>query len=203
MQPPEDETIALFPLHAVLFPGGLLPLQIFEARYVDLVRDCLRMNQGFGVVPIKEGREAGVGAIPFLVGTYAEIADWSQGSNGLLNILARGTRRFRIQSHSVAPNQLMTAQVEWSSAPKVLADSERYVELRALLNRLLQHKHAIEQASSLGRLSNAEIAYRIAEVLPITSTQKVDLLSHDDDLTLLTAMETFLSQLLSPRSNKH
>lgn len=201
--PDSAATIALFPLQTVLFPGCLLPLQIFEARYIDLVRDCLRTNQGFGVVPIKEGREAGGPAIPFLMGTYAEIADWSQGTNGLLNILTRGTRRFRIRAHDVASNHLLMASVEWRDSPGVTATPDEYAELRALLHKLLEHNHAIDQANELARLSNTEFVYRVAEMLPFTLAQKVELLSLEDDRALLTCMEIFLSQLRIRHASTH
>ncbi len=194
-EPDSAPTIALFPLQTVLFPGGRLPLQIFEARYIDLVRDCLRAKHGFGLVPIKEGREAGGTAVPLLLGTYVEIIDWSQGSNGLLNILTQGQRRFRFQAYSVAPNNLMTATIEWRAPPKALASDEQFLELKALLHKLLEHHHAIDEANPLSALSNADIVYRIAEYLPLNTTQKVALLTLDDDLALLSSIESLISQL--------
>jgi uncharacterized protein len=193
--PDAATTIALFPLQTVLFPGGRLPLQIFEARYIDLIRDCLRAKQGFGVVPIKEGREAGGIAVPFLVGTYVEIIDWSQGSNGLLNILTYGQRRFCFEAYRVASNNLMTATIEWLPPPKALASDGQFLELRALLHKLLEHHHAIDEANPRSALSNADVVYRIAEYLPLHTTQKVALLTLDDDLALLSSIESLISQL--------
>ena len=86
--------IPLFPLGTVLFPGGPLPLRIFETRYIDLVRRCLRDGSGFGVVLIREGVEAGGPAPTFDVGTYARIADSSQRPDALLGIRAAGDRRW-------------------------------------------------------------------------------------------------------------
>ncbi len=88
--------IPLFPLGTVLFPGGPLPLRIFETRYVDLVSRCLRDGSGFGAVLIREGMEAGGPALTYDVGTYARIVDFSQQPDGLLGIRATGERRFRI-----------------------------------------------------------------------------------------------------------
>lgn len=188
-------SIALFPLHTVLFPGGRLPLQIFEARYLDLVRDCLRNKRGFGVVPIKEGREAGGAAVPFLLGTYVEIIDWSQGSNGLLNIVTLGKHRFHFETYGVGQNKLMSAPIEWREPPATLATDEQYLELRVLLNKLLEHRQSIDGENAPAPLSNTDIAYRIAEYLPLSAIQKVSLLALDDDLALLSSIDTFISQL--------
>ena len=80
------QTIPLFPLNLVLYPGAQLPLQIFEPRYTDLVGECLKNDSGFGVCCIKEGSEVGEHASCHDVGTYAKIIDWSQLENGLLGI---------------------------------------------------------------------------------------------------------------------
>ena len=91
------QEIPLFPLSTVLFPGGPLPLRIFEARYIDLVRRCMREESGFGVVLLTDGPEAGDGPTATSdVGTYARIVDFSQQPDGLLGIQAAGERRFRI-----------------------------------------------------------------------------------------------------------
>ena len=78
--------LPLFPLANVLFPGGHLPLRIFEPRYIDLVRECARTGRGFGVCLILEGREAGQPAIPAAVGTLATITDFHTREDGLLGI---------------------------------------------------------------------------------------------------------------------
>jgi hypothetical protein len=85
-----SEEIPLFPLSTILFPGGPLVLRIFEARYLDLVKRCMRDGTGFGVVQIREGQEAGGPALTFDVGTYARIVDFSQQPDGLLGIRALG-----------------------------------------------------------------------------------------------------------------
>jgi len=109
----EPAEIPLFPLGTVLFPGGPLPLRIFETRYIDLVRRCLRDGSGFGVVQIREGVEAGGSASTFDVGTYARIVDFSQQPDGLLGIRAVGERRFRIRERRRARDGLNLADVEW------------------------------------------------------------------------------------------
>ncbi len=93
----ERQRIALFPLHTVLFPGGPLPLRIFETRYTDMVRRCTREQQPFGVVLIQEGEEAGPVATTATVGCSARIADFYTLQDGLLGIACVGERKFRVQ----------------------------------------------------------------------------------------------------------
>src|ERR1700741_533771 len=88
--------LPLFPLNAVLFPQGVLPLKVFEARYTDMVRDCMKAEMPFGVVLIKAGAEVGAVAEPELIGTLAHIKDWDMESLGVLLLRAEGGARFRI-----------------------------------------------------------------------------------------------------------
>src|SRR3954462_12375771 len=80
----------LFPLNTVLFPGGPLPLRIFEARYVDMVRKCMREGAPFGVILIRAGQEAGEVASVANIGTSARVIDFDQMPDGLLGIVCTG-----------------------------------------------------------------------------------------------------------------
>ncbi|MEN9728469.1 MAG: hypothetical protein RL434_2835 [Pseudomonadota bacterium] len=188
--------IALFPLHTVLFPGGTLPLQIFEPRYLELVRDCTRSGESFGVVPIQEGREAGGPATPYPVGTAASIIDWSQGHNGLLNILVRGGERFDLESTQQGAQGLLYGEIRWRPGVTRLAPDSEFTELRALLQNMLEHAGATSDHDALSSLSNAEVVWRIAEHLPLPVADKMGLLTARDDLALLEGITTHLAGIL-------
>ena len=94
MTPPPD-TLPLFPLKTVLFPGGVLPLRVFEPRYMDMITRCMREDAGFGVCLIAAGEEVGETAVPHPVGTEARIEQWDMAQAGVLNLVTRGIRRFR------------------------------------------------------------------------------------------------------------
>ena len=96
----------------MLFPDGPLPLRIFETRYVDMVRRCMREEQRFGVALIREGNEVGP-AETFEVGTLAKIVDFHQLSDGFLGLSCLGEQRFRIHSRSRQADGLNLAQVEY------------------------------------------------------------------------------------------
>lgn len=175
------ETLPLFPLHAVLLPGAGLDLRVFERRYLDLVRDCGRSGQGFGVCLILEGNEAGQPATPVAYGTEARIEDFNTGRDGLLALRVRGGRRFHVVQTRVRDNGLVVGQVQWCPPD---SDDELRAE-HGLLSTLLQS--LLEQAGAdLTRITPAQmdnaawIGWRLAELLPLSPQQRVALLQEDD-----------------------
>jgi len=108
----EKIKIPLFPLDAVLFPGGALPLRIFEPRYLDMISDCMKSESGIGVVLIKDGHEAGAAAKVHEFGTISYISYWHKRNDGMLGITLKGEQRFRVLSTEIKANQLTLAEVE-------------------------------------------------------------------------------------------
>jgi uncharacterized protein len=176
----------LFPLNTVLFPDGLLPLRIFETRYVDMVRDCMRSGGGgFVVVSILEGTETSTEARFSEVGTRAEIIDWDQRPDGLLGILACGRERVRVRSHQQRSDGLIVAQVqpieEWPPLDLPL----EYASLAGLLERLLDQL-GTPWAHLERKLGDASwVVGRLAELLPLNLEIKQALLEEDDPLRRL------------------
>jgi Lon protease-like protein len=177
--------IPLFPLGTVLFPAGPLPLRIFETRYIDLVRRCLRDESGFGVVLIREGAEAGGPAATFDVGTYARIVDFSQQPDGLLGIRAEGERRFRIVERRRARDGLNLADVEWLAEEARQPLPGEFAELAPALDAILTQ--AGDPYASLERhLDDAAwISGRLAEILPVPAGHKQHCLELDDPVERL------------------
>ena len=113
----DAEQIALFPLHSVLLPGGLLPLRIFEPRYVDLVGRCMRQGEVFGVVLLQAGNDTDSEVSTVEVGTSARIVDFQPMQGGLLGVLCRGEQRFRIRTRTRQADGLNRAVVSWLPEP--------------------------------------------------------------------------------------
>jgi Lon protease-like protein len=158
-----------------------LDLRVFERRYLDLVRECGRSGQGFGVCLILEGNEAGQPATPVAYGTEARIEDFNTGRDGLLALRVRGGRRFHVVQTRVRDNGLVVGQVQWCSEDP---DDELRPE-HGLLATLLQS--LLEQAGAdLTRISPAQIynaswvGWRLAELLPLSPQQRVALLQEAD-----------------------
>ena len=111
------EELPLFPLRAVLFPGGLLSLKVFEARYLDLMSRCLREGSPFGVVALRRGGEVdlrdGAGVALEDGGVAAELIDVDMPQAGILQVRCRGTRRFALRSSRREADGLWQGEVEW------------------------------------------------------------------------------------------
>jgi hypothetical protein len=188
---PLPASIALFPLNIVLFPGGPLPLRIFETRYVDMVRACMRADQRFGVALIKEGLEVGP-AETFDVGTMARIVDFHQLSDGFLGLSCVGEQRFRIVNRSRQVDGLNLADVEWLMKEPDLALPERHAGLAALLRTVLPQLGEAYTGMEMHLGDAAWVGHRLAEILPIAAAEKQFCLELQDPVERL--------DLLSPRA---
>ena len=172
--------LPLFPLRTVLFPGGLLPLRVFETRYLDMVSRCLREDSEFGVLLIFGGQESGAVTELAAVGTSARIVDFSRLPDGLLGLMCRGSRRFRLQGHHVQPDGLLVGAVEWlaENGPSALLPEHR--PQAQVLRQALQElgdtaRHLEEDFDDAGWVAN-----RLAEFLPLEHTAQQSLLELAD-----------------------
>lgn len=173
------ENLPLFPLNTVLFPGGRLPLRIFEQRYMEMAKACLREDSPFGVCLIREGAEVGAPATPVEVGCLARIAAWDMPQLGMLHIAARGERRFRILERRVQADGLARAAVE------TLADDvdgpvpENLAACVRLLERVIEQQPALFEAPH--RLDSCSwVSARLTELLPLPLAAKQELLELAD-----------------------
>jgi uncharacterized protein len=182
------ESIALFPLNVVLFPEGRLPLRIFETRYIDMVRSCMRGNFNFGVVLIREGNEVGP-ADTFDVGTTAKIVDFHQLSDGFLGLSCVGEQRFRILRRSRQTDGLNLAEVDWLTAEPVVPVPPRHAHLAELLKTVLPQLGEVYTGIPMRLDDAAWVGHRLAEILPIPTTEKQLSLEMDDPLERLDLLE--------------
>jgi uncharacterized protein len=163
----------------VLFPGGRLPLRIFEQRYMEMAKACLKDGAPFGVCSIREGQEVGAPATPREVGTLAKIAEWDMPQLGLLHVTARGERRFRILERRVQRDGLARASIELLGEEIDAAVPDSLSRCTRLLERVIeQHPELIEQPHRLD--SCAWVGARLAELLPLPLDAKQALLELDD-----------------------
>ena len=165
----EQTTIPLFPLGTVLFPDGVLPLRIFEPRYLSMVGQCMRQGNGFGVVLITSGGEAGKAAEFNRIGTLARIEDFDQLEDGRLGITCRGGERFRVAHHGVGEDQLITASVELLEEEADPVLPETYDKLKGFLRGLYQREDLKAWADTVHPdwENSGWLACRLIEVLPL------------------------------------
>jgi uncharacterized protein len=177
--------LPLFPLNTVLFPGGPLSLRIFERRYLDLVRRCLKEQATFGVVLILEGAEAGPVSAIATTGTTARLVDFEALPDGLLGVVCVGERRFRALRHWSEDDGLNVAEIEYlaEALPCPLPGALGHLGelLRELLPRIgTDYTHVEARYEDAGWVSN-----RWAEILPLAASEKLGLLELDDPLARL------------------
>lgn len=189
-------TLPLFPLNTVLFPGCVLDLQIFEARYLDMISRCMKQGQGFGVVCIVDGAEVGEAAGQFsALGCEALIRDFQQRPNGLLGIRVEGARRFRVQRAQVLPDQLTVAEVEWLDEQPEQPLAAEHADLLALLGALNAHPLVASLGMTAEPTGQEALANQLAYLLPLEAEQKLQLLDTADVQLRLALLQQLLEQL--------
>lgn len=160
----------LFPLRTTLFPGGVLPLQIFETRYLDMISWCLKNDSGFGVVTIHEGNEAGNQPTSIHpVGTLARIVDFDPLDNGLLGVTCLGVQRLRVIGHRIQPDNLLIGQVIWLPDDPALPPLPSHEPLVRVLRELLEQDKLLPNTRFLAPdwRDAAWIGNRLTELLPL------------------------------------
>jgi Lon protease-like protein len=190
----ESNVIPLFPLHTVLFPGGPLPLRIFETRYTDMVSRCMREQSPFGVLLIQEGEETGNVSTTVSVGCTARIADFNTLPDGLLGIACVGGRKFRVQRVWRAADGLNLGEVVWlPDEPSLVVPAEfaRLTDVvRRALGELEEHYEFVDR-----KFEDASwVGSRLAELLPIHPNDKQSLLEIDDPIRRLEALASAVTE---------
>lgn len=189
--------IPIFPLHTVLFPGGPLPLRIFEARYTDMISQCLKSNIGFGVCLITEGKEVGGIASTHEVGTLASIQDWHMRKDGLLGIVVKGEKRFRVIKQNIEENKLMFAEVEYfeEDATKNNFIPREYDGLVDMLEERMSQVGSRYASMKNNYIDASWVGFRLAELLPLRSSQKQYFLQLNDPIQRLERLGDVLQHI--------
>jgi Lon protease-like protein len=190
--------VPLFPLQAVLFPGGLLSLKVFEARYLDLISTCLRENTPFGVVALRQGGEVRKPGEPVALeetGVMAELIDVDSAQPGILQVRCRGTHRFGVNRMRQQADGLWLAQIE------MLDDDEASLPVDAMIETVRGLANAIATLKQQGSepflkpflFDNAGwVANRWCEILPISLAAKQKLMELPDAAVRLQLVDEFL-----------
>ena len=192
--------LPLFPLNTVLFPRGPLPLRIFETRYVDMVKRCMRESSCFGVVLVQGGSE--VGQVPGFadIGTTARIVDFNLLPDGLLGISCRGERRFRVLRRWREADGLNMGAVEWidDAAIPSLSVPPEYRHLADLLRRVLPELGDV-YADIEPRYDDADwVGARLIEILPLALGDKQSCLELTDPLDRLALIAPLIRRVEDP-----
>jgi hypothetical protein len=188
------ETLPIFPLNTVLFPDALLPLRIFEVRYMDMARACLRESTPFGVCLIREGQEVGAPAVPENIGCVARLEQPDMEELGILKVVAHGTERFRIVSSEVDKHGLIVAEVERVEAEADAIEAPGLAECAEFLRKLIAGIGAERFAEPYLYDNATWVGFRLAEILPLRNDVKQKLLEVTDATLRLAVLHRFLRQ---------
>ncbi len=202
---PIESWLPLFPLNTVLFPQGVLPLKVFEARYTDMIRDCMKREAPFGVVLIKSGSEVGAAAEPEAIGTLAYIRHWDMENLGVLLLRTEGGARFRIVQTRVLGDNRLEAQVEMLPPDDTPPVSDIHVSCARTLKIVMDEINAkgkAEQGENFdspfaqpARLDDAGwVANRWCEILPIPLKARQKLMELEDAQSRLSVVHQYLQQ---------
>jgi len=190
--------VPLFPLKTVLFPGGLLPLKVFEQRYIDMTKACLAHNSPFGVCLITQGDEVGASrdALPQFcaIGTLARISDWDMPQLGILHIATMGESRFHVQNHSVEESGLVVGDVAPISPEPRLPLAEVFTPLAKLLELIAGRIGPQNFPAAHDYGDSSWVGYRLSELLPLPLHIKQSMLEINDAEVRLKVLQQFLTQ---------
>ncbi|MEZ5547610.1 MAG: LON peptidase substrate-binding domain-containing protein [Pseudomonadales bacterium] len=187
-------SLPLFPLHTVLFPGCRIPLQIFEQRYLEMVKSCLKQEQGFVIVLINEGKEVGSVANLFSVGAEAKIVDWHQLDNGLLGITVEGVSRVMIRSARTQSNGLLLGEVERLKETPVF-EHKQLDSLLELLTTLRQHPAVQQLGLSVDESELNSLFWCLSGLMPFSDREKQYLLELNEPPMRIGAFNKLLKSL--------
>lgn len=204
-----DETteVPLFPLRTVLFPYGTLPLRIFETRYLDMVRRCMREGLPFGIVLIRQGVEARAQREDlqpdiFNVGTAALIADFNPLSDGMLGIVCRGTRKFRVIDTREQPDHLLLGRIAWLPDEPAGSLGPEHGSLIEILRELVVHPMIQKLGLDVDFEDARSVSWRLSELLPIEPEIKQSLLQLPSPRERLTELNRLVSKLRGESGGK-
>jgi Lon protease-like protein len=183
-----DKRSALFPLNSVLFPGCTLSLQIFEQRYMRLIKTCMQDSHGFVVILISVGKEVGDTPETYSIGTYVDIIDWEMLENGLLGITIEAKYRVRVSNPCAQDDGLLTGEIEiLPMADEAGIDKDiQITDLVDILKQLEQHPYIEQQAMEVDYSCTQDVCNKLSQLLPVdplikqslleinTTTEKVD-----------------------------
>ena len=188
------ETVPVFPLQTVLFPGAALPLKIFEVRYVDMAKACLKDGSLFGIALIREGEEVGAPAVPEAVGCLARIADCDVEELGVLKVRVEGVERFRIVSTELTKQGLIMGEVERVDTEAEVSEAPGLAESADFLRKAIAGIGA-ERFVEPFRFDDATwVGFRLAEILPLRIDVKQKLLELTDATMRIAVLHKFLQQ---------
>ncbi|TVP57731.1 MAG: peptidase S16 [Halomonadaceae bacterium] len=187
---------ALFPLGSIVLPGGRLPLQLFERRYLDMLSRCMREEEGFVILLMQERQPDTQADVRFhSVGTLVKVVDFSPLSNGLLGITVAGDRKVQVLRHWQETTGLHWGELEELPPEEWAATPAHYIELENVLRALVQHPAVQSLEMTIDYQDARDLGWRLTELLPLESEQKQRLVACTDPLQRLAQIAHWMESM--------
>ncbi|MGO1500586.1 MAG: LON peptidase substrate-binding domain-containing protein [Marinobacter sp.] len=187
--------VPVFPLNSVVLPGGRVPLQLFEPRYIDMLTYCLKNDQGFVIILLRDGAETGRMASFYEIGTYVRIIDFQQLDNGLLGITVEGDAKVSITDSWQQDDGLNMGDVILLPAEASGDIPSGLYELPSVLRALFRHPVIHELGMSVDYDDARDVGWRLTELLPLSKQDKQHLVEMQDPLARLSRLQALLDAL--------
>lgn len=191
----------LFPLSTVMFPGARFPLQIFEPRYMDMVKECMRNNSEFAIVQLLAGTEVAsrFGEPPSFeyIGCSVRIVDWDQLPHNRLGIVVEGVSKVDVVNSYRNDNNLNMGEIQYFASEQDCELPEEFLTLWELLNTLSKHKSIQQMGITFDSRSAINVANNLSALLPIDNDLKQELLELYNPLDRLELLAEIVSKLES------
>ena len=194
----DNLTSPLFPLSINVLPGALLPLQIFEPRYIDMIKKCLGDAEGFSIVLTKEepslSREGPISIHD--IGTYVEIVDFNQLDNGLLGITVKGKSKVNVLETWRQDDELLLGNIEIiDEEDNDLSNEPQYKDLWNMIEEIIRHPEIKKLNLEVDFNSSKSVCYILASILPLRSQEKQSILELDGNSQKLDYLKEIIKRL--------
>lgn len=187
--------VPLFPLNSLVLPGGRIPLQLFEPRYIDMLTACLKKQQGFVIVLLREGMETGPRTRFYDVGTYVDIVDFQTLDNGLLGISVEGRQKVAVHHSWTQPDGLNRGDLELLEEEDGSVVPAEFAELTSVLRALLRHPVVRELDMRVNFEQAREVGWRLTELLPLDRQEKQRLAELQEPLERLIRLDELIKAM--------
>ena len=191
--------LSIFPLTINVLPGGYLPLQIFEPRYLDMVKKCMTQEIGFCVVLLRGSMDQiDSSKLPdhSPIGTYVEIVDFNQLENGLLGITVQGQYRVQILDRRKQEDGLMVADIiEQSEEEESLSLEPQYKNIWRILREISKHPEIKKLELDIDFNNSSSVAYNLASLLPLTPPERQNILEFQSNVDRFDHLNKIVKQL--------
>jgi hypothetical protein len=194
----EINTYPVFPLSINVLPGAYLPLQIFEPRYLDMVKNSLAREEGFCIALTKNDEKAYTEGLPNLheVGTYVEIVDFNQLQNGLLGITVKGLYKVKILDSWKQDDELLLAKIsKLEELGEDFSEDPSYKEIWSMLIEISNHPEVRKLNLEIDLKNAINVSYILGSLLPLTPTEKQNMLELENSVEKLNYLKSVIKKL--------